>query len=97
MIKKIIKAVAYVLLGLVLVVAVIYLYMFREQEIDVRLVPSEFEYCGKKIYRSHEEYKKIVSWLNENKEGWVLSFVSFVPNQVYYHPSFRVNVIPTVA
>lgn len=58
-----------------------------------RFIPEEFTYCGKKIWGSDKEYQEIVSWLKQNKDGWVSSFVTYVPTQVYRHPAFVVNVI----
>jgi hypothetical protein len=91
--KKALKIVGILFLLVAIIFVSAYFYVFREQEIAVRFIPNEFEYCGSKIWGNDEEYKKIVSWLKQNKDGWVLSYVTFVPNMVYRHPAFVVNVI----
>ena len=91
--KKALKVLSYIFLCLALVIVGIYFYVFREQEIKVNFIPSYFNYCGKQIDSKDSEYKEVVSWLNQNKGGWVLSFVSYIPTQVYRHPAFSVNVL----
>ena len=77
----------------ILIVVSAFLYIFREQSIDIGLIPNEFAYCGEAIWGNDAEYQKIVSWLKDNKEGWVISLVTFVPKQVYSSPAFNVNVM----
>ena len=90
--KTLIKILSY-LFGLVLVISFCgYLYIFRDQAIDTSLIPLEFEYCGNQIYGKDESYLEIVDWLKANKDGWVLSFASYVPNHRYYHGAFNVNI-----
>lgn len=57
-------------------------------------LPSEFVYCGKRINADNANYKELILWLNKNKSGWVSSYASFAPSQVYYSPSFKVNIMP---
>lgn len=57
------------------------------------MIPSELEYCKKRVTANDQEYKKIVSWLHTNNQGWVASFVSWAPNHRYYHPAFNINVL----
>ena len=90
--KKALKVIGYVVLLLALVGVGTYFYIFRQQEIAVDFIPSEFTYCGKQIWGNNKEYQEIVSWLKQNKDGWVISYVTYVPTQVYHHPAFRVNV-----
>jgi hypothetical protein len=91
--KKSLKFFAYIVLALVTIAVGLYLYTFRQQEIEISLIPNEFSYCGKQISGNENEYQEIVSWLRSNKDGWVLSYVSYVPRQVYSHPAFVVNVM----
>ena len=67
--------------------------MFRQQEIEVRYIPNEFSFCGRVISGNDSEYKVIKSWLTTNQNGWILSFASYVPRQIYRHPAFVVNVM----
>ena len=91
--KKVLIIGGIVVLSLLIIVAGTYLYIFREQQIDVGLIPNEFSYCGKQIYGNDPNYKEIVAWLNENKDGWVASFVTYAPKQVYRTGAFQVNVL----
>ena len=70
-----------------------YLYVFRVQEIRTDFIPPKFEFCGKSISKGDQEYDELVKVLTINKGGWVTSFVSFAPTQVYYSPAFKVNVM----
>ena len=70
-----------------------YLYVFREQAIRTDFIPPKFEFCGKSISKGAQEYDELVKVLTINKGGWVASFVSFVPTQVYYSADFKVNVM----
>jgi len=88
-----VKIASYIVLCLLFIGVAIYCYTFRQQEIDVHFVPNEFTYCGKQIWGKDKEYQEIISWLNNNRNGWVLSFVSYVPKQIYRHPAFVVNVL----
>ena len=91
--KKFLKILGYIFLCLILIVVSIYFYVFRNQEIDVSFIPNEFNYCGRQIYGKDTDYQEIVAWLRQNKDDWVLSYVSYVPTQVYRHPAFVVNVL----
>ncbi len=91
--KKIIKVTGYLILCFLLIGVGVYLYIFREQQINILLIPNEFTYCGKQIYGNNADYKEIVSWLNNNKNGWVTSYVSFIPKQTYKSASFQVNIL----
>ena len=86
------KVIGYLLGVLIVITLGVYLYMFREQSIDIDLVPTEFKYCGKQIYGDDESYENIVKWLKNNSDDWVLSFASYVPIHRYYHGAFNVNV-----
>ena len=91
--KKVLHIFGCIILLIIAIGIAVYFYVFRQQEIALRLIPNEFEYCGKQISTRDSEYKEIVSWLKKNKDGWVLSFATYVPQQVYRHPAFVVNVI----
>jgi len=91
--KKALKIIGYFVLCIIVLATAAYLYVFRQQEIEIRLIPNEFTYCGEQIWGKDKEYQEIASWLKNNKNGWVLSFVSYVPQQVYRHPAFVVNVL----
>lgn len=90
--RKVLKNIGIILLLLAFLAVGILLYVFREQGIDISYIPNEFEYCGKDVFGSDKDYQEIVSWLKQNKEGWVLSYASYVPNYIYHNPAFRVNV-----
>jgi len=90
--KKLFKILGYILTTLVIIAIAIYLYFFRAQPIDTGLIPSEFTYCGNQIFGSNEHYQEIVQWLQNNKEDWTLSFVTYAPSHKYYHGAFWVNV-----
>ena len=91
--KKALKIIGDITTILVLIGAGAYLYLFRQQEIAIRLIPNEFEYCGKKVWGNDKNYQEIVTWLKQNRDGWILSYVTYVPKQVYRHPAFTVNVM----
>ena len=91
--KKALKIIGVITTILVLIGVGAYLYIFRQQEIAIRLIPNEFEYCGKKVWGNDKNYQEIVTWLKQNREGWVLSYVTYVPKQVYRHPAFTVSVM----
>ncbi len=76
-----------------ILITVTYLYVFREQEIRTDFIPPKFEFCGKSISKGDQEYEELTEILTLNKGGWVASFVSFVPTQVYNSPAFKVNVM----
>ena len=83
----------FLIIALRVINSAIYLYIFREQEIDLGLIPSEFTYCGIQINRSNYVYSEIVSWLKENKEGWISSLATFSPKQTYRANAFQVYVL----
>lgn len=87
------KILVRVLLLLIVIAISAYFYIFRQQELAVRFIPNEFEYCGKTISVGDKSYEEIVRWLKKNKNGWVLSYVTYVPRMVYRHPAFIVNVL----
>ena len=91
--KKALKIIGDITTILVLIGAGAYLYLFRQQEIAIRLIPNEFEYCGKKVWGNDKNYEERVTWLKQNRDGWILSYVTYVPKQVYRHPAFTVNVM----
>ena len=91
--KKALKIIGDITTILVLIGAGAYLYLFRQQEIAIRLILNEFEYCGKKVRGNDKNYQEIVTWLKQNRDGWILSYVTYVPKQVYRHPAFTVNVM----
>lgn len=91
--NKVLKIIGVIASILLLVGVGTSLYVFRQQEIAIRFIPSEFEYCGKKVWGNDKHYQEIVTWLKKNKDGWVLSYVTYVPKQVYKHPAFNVNVL----
>lgn len=91
--KKALKIIGVITTILVLIGVGACSYIFRQQEIAIRLIPNEFEYCGKKVWGEDKNYQEIVTWLKQNKEGWVLSYATYVPKQVYRHPAFTVNVM----
>ena len=92
--KRILKYIGYFIAVVVLTVAAILGYHFREQEIDVGLIPNEFTYCGSKIYGNNPQYQEITGWLKRNKEGWKKSYVTFVPGREYRSPAFNISVHP---
>ena len=91
--KRFLKIVGITIIVLVILISTALLYYFRKQEIDIGLIPNEFTYCGKQIHGNDKNYREIVSWLKDNKDGWVPSFASYVPNQVYRGNSFNINVL----
>jgi hypothetical protein len=91
--NKLIKFFAWFLLCVALTGLAAYLYVFRQQAIEIKFMPSEFSYCGKTISENDSDYKEIEAWLKNNQDDWVLSFVSYVPRQVYKHPAFAINVM----
>ncbi|MEM7401221.1 MAG: hypothetical protein AAF304_04645, partial [Pseudomonadota bacterium] len=74
--KKLLKICLYLLIFFLIIASVSYLIIFRNQEIDVGLIPNEFEYCGSQIYGSNPEYREIVAWLKANKYGWHRSYAT---------------------
>ena len=91
--KRVLKIASYSILGVVSIVGAGFLYMFRQQAIDVQFIPNEFAYCGDQIWGNDQEYREIVDWLKNNKDGWARSVVTYVPKQVYDSPAFKVNVM----
>lgn len=90
---KTLKILGIVLLLFLVVGSLAYLYIFRQQEIRVDYIPKEFEFCGSTITEADVEYQELVKWLHDNKDGWSLSFVSYMPRDLYRHPAFFVNVM----
>jgi|TARA_R110001592_G_scaffold339091_1_gene626596 hypothetical protein len=87
------KILKYLIITVLFFVSVTYLYVFREQDIIVDFIPPQFEFCDKLISKGDAEYDALVLLLNNNKSGWVSSFVSYAPSQVYYSPAFSVNIL----
>jgi len=77
----------------VVLISATYFYVFREQEIRTDFIPPQFEFCGKSISKGDQEYEELIKILTLHKGGWVISFVSFSPTQVYNSPAFKVNVM----
>jgi len=90
--KHILKYIGYFLLAAVIVVVAIYNYHFREQDIDIGLIPHEFSYCGIQISGSHRSYMSITGWLKANQRGWVYTYTSYAPGAEYRSPEFNVSV-----
>lgn len=81
------------MLLLVIVVALSgYLYLAREQAIEVSFIPNEFKYCGKIITSNDREYKEISAWLHENRSGWRQDWNTQIAGVVYSYPAFSVVV-----
>jgi len=77
----------------VILITATYLYVFRDQDIRIDFIPPEFEFCGKNISKGDQEYDELLKVLTAHKDGWVASFTSFAPTQVYYSPAFKVNIV----
>lgn len=71
----------------------VYLYIFREQEIQLNLVPEHFEYCNQTITTEDKAYQEIFELLKHNKSGWVQSVASYIPEQTYMSEYFTVTVL----
>ena len=82
--------------SLLVVVISGYLYIFRDQEIELTYFPSYFEHCDTKISGKDHAYLLIREWLTENNDEWVHSFVSFAHGNRYFHPAFKVNILENV-
>ena len=59
----------------------------------MRFILNEFTYCGEKIWDKDKEYNEIVSWLHQNRHGWVRTFLSYEPKQVYQNPVFNIALL----
>ncbi len=92
--KRILKYIGYFVAVVALFVVEIVSYHFRAQEIDVGLIPNEFNYCGSKIYGNNPQYQEISDWLKRNKDEWKKSYASFVPGNEYHSQSFNISVHP---
>ncbi|MCV6623862.1 MAG: hypothetical protein OIF51_19170 [Cellvibrionaceae bacterium] len=86
------KILAFLLLVAIVVAISGYLYLTREQVIEVRFIPNEFKYCGRVITNSDPEYKEISTWLHENSSGWVQDWNTTITGLVYSYPAFSVVV-----
>ena len=70
-----------------------FLYIHREQEIDfTALLPEELETCGTIINQDDKEYGIVKDWLRENKNGWVLSPITYVQFKTYYSNKLHIIV-----
>ena len=92
--KRILKVVGYVLAVTALLAVAFLGYHFREQEIDVGLIPNKFSYCAHEIYGSNIHYQEITNWLKKNKAGWNISYASYVAGIEYRSPAFNISVHP---
>ena len=87
------KILGFITISIVTLIVASYLYVFRDQDIRVDYIPQKFEYCGNVIVKGNSEYDEVVKVLMNNRDGWVTSFVSYVPTRVYSSSAFRVNVL----
>ena len=91
--RKVLKIVGIIFLAVAFLGTVVLLYIFRSQSIDVDLLPSEFEYCGKQIWGANEKYIEITNWIKNNSEGWSPSYASYAPELWYSYPSYRIGLL----
>ena len=91
--RFVMKILGFITISIVTLVVASYLYVFRDQDIRIDYIPQKFEYCGKVIVKGNSEYDEVVKVLMNNRDGWVTSFVSYVPTRVYSSSAFRVNVL----
>lgn len=78
---------------IILFTIALYLYIFREQEIQLDLIPERFEYCNQTITTENKAYQEIFELLKHNKGGWVQSVASYIPEQTYMSEYFTVTVL----
>ena len=86
------KTLGALLLIVILVIVAGYLYVFRDQNIDVHYIPREFRYCDRVISENDPEYEEISNWLHSNIHGWALDWNTPVAGLVYSYPAFSVVV-----
>lgn len=87
------KTLIYILTSLILIGIAVYLYIFREQVIDLELVPDHFEYCNQTITTEDKAHQEIFELLEQNKGGWVQSVASYIPEQTYMSEYFTIIVL----
>lgn len=80
-------------LSLSIVVISAYLYVSRDQQLQMENFPLEFEHCGKAISKGDGKYDELFNVLIRNQENWESSLVSYVPARMYYSPNFQINVL----
>lgn len=90
--KIIAKTLAALLVIAILVIVSGYLYFFRDQNIEVQYIPSEFRYCDRVISENDPEYQVISNWLRSNIHGWTQDWNTPVAGLVYSYPAFSVVV-----
>ncbi len=90
--KIIAKILAFILLLVIVVALSGYLYLTREQVIEVKFIPTEFKYCGRVVTNNDPEYKEITSWLHENSSGWRQDWNTPIAGLKYSYPAFSVVV-----
>ena len=81
-----------IFVGLILVAISGYLYYFRLQTIEVRFIPTEFEYCNSVISVDDAQYQKLVKWLEANQSGWNVDWNTPVAGNIYRNSAFSVSV-----
>ncbi len=87
------KALSLIILSIMILLAATYLYINRDQQIRVDLIPPEFEFCETIITEGDLAYDELKKILVKHKDGWKTSYASFVPGRTYDSPAFKVNVI----
>ena len=87
----------YVLISISIAVLISALYWGREQNINfVEILPENITLCGNEINSSNTEYKEMITWLKNNKNGWVNSLASFIPITIYRASKLSINVMGSV-
>ncbi|MHC9512073.1 hypothetical protein [Kangiella sp. M94] len=82
-----------IFVSLILIGIAVYLYIFRELEINLDLIPEHFEYCNQTIITKDKAYQEIFELLKQNKDGWVQSPATYAPMQTYQHNDFTIIVL----
>ncbi|WP_343989038.1 hypothetical protein [Kangiella japonica] len=57
------------------------------------MIPQQFEFCGNTISEGDHAYDELIKVLTSHKDGWVASYVTYIPTRVYNSPSYQVNVV----
>lgn len=70
-----------------------YLYVSRDQQLQMENFPLQLEHCGKTISKGDGKYDELFNVLIRNQEGWKSSPVSYAPAREYYSPNFQINVL----
>ena len=71
-----------------------YLYGYKDQQLDLDLIPNKLTYCGSEITENSRAYQDIVSWLKSNKNGWITSSKKYNSNLAYPADNYDVNILP---